>query len=96
MQNPKVTIDEVFPILECLEDVPDEVCKAAYDLLDSTSPGSQMDDLNANVARCGSTRNIIEHLFPTMEVERFSRKWFEIFALTVEYARRRAHQERPR
>lgn len=91
--NQRPTIDEVFPILARIESVPIEICKAAYDILDTSSPGEQMDSMNKYAHKFGSAREVIECLFPDMEVEKYSRVHFEYFALAIEYMRRRAQAD---
>lgn len=91
--NPRPTIDEVFPILARIESVPLETCKAAYDILDTSSPGEQMDSMNKYAHKFGSTREVIELLFSGMEPEKYSREQFEVLALTIEYMRRRAQAD---
>jgi hypothetical protein len=65
--------------------VPLEECKVAYDRLDSSSPGEQMDSINKYARLAKSTREFLTVLWPG-NFQNCSRQHCDDFALMVEYS----------
>jgi hypothetical protein len=59
--------DEVFPFLNFIAGCPIEECQAAYDLLDTHSPGEQMENFTEEVLSCGSVQAYLEVCWPHIQ-----------------------------
>jgi hypothetical protein len=86
------TLDEVFPYLHCIHGASIEECKAAYDRLDTSSPGHQVEDMTEDVLAGGSVRAFLEMRWPHIKtvVVKYPPDRFKDLALAAEYLLRQS------
>ena len=82
-----MTLDETFPILTTIEQVPLAKCKAAYDRFAASSPADQLAPLKTAAASAKSTRHVLAVMWPG-NFQTSDRQDCNDFALLVEYLRR--------